>query len=374
MAQDIGQVVLEGLPSLYTAAQRGDSHAATVAVRRILTRLRDADPELAEELKRRLLPSQVVGSPLRRATGPLSPTTNTNSDEPRDRETHGELLKIVRPTGVRPIVHPEVSAQLDRLLLEHRNPETLACVGLAPRRTVLLVGPPGVGKTMAAGWLAEALSAPLYQLETSTLISSYLGRTGQNLRDVFDFGRNNEGVILLDEFDAIAKRRDDATDLGEMRRTVSVLLKEIEEWPGPSLLVAATNHPELLDPAILRRFQVTVTVALPTLKEAGKILDLHMAPLQCSRPVRELAAEMLAGVSGSNIRDLAQDVRRSVALKEIDNADEALLRILALRARTQSERRRLTVAARSILGWSFSALAEWLNLSKATIHNYLKTV
>ena len=112
-------------------------------------------------------------------------------------------------------------------------------------------------------------------MEIPALISSYLGRTGQNLREVFDFARANQVVVLLDEFDAVAKRRDDQADLGELRRVVSVLLKEIEEWPGPSVLVAATNGPELVDPAIFRRFQLVMRVEPPGEQEAGTILRMH---------------------------------------------------------------------------------------------------
>ncbi|XXT16691.1 ATP-binding protein [Sorangium sp. So ce429] len=374
MAQGLSQVVLDGVPPLYAAAQRGDPHEAMVAARRMLTRLREFDPGLAEELKKRLLPAQISGSPLRRAAGPREtfPFANGSArSEPRDQDTHFELLKEIRSSSSRPVVRQDVNAQLDRLIQEHRNPETLARVGLSPRRTVLFVGPPGVGKTMSAAWLAQELSLPLYQLETSALVSSYLGRTGQNLREVFDFGRSNECILLLDEFDAIAKRRDDPADLGEMRRVVSVLLKEIEEWPGPGLLVAATNHPELLDPAVMRRFQLCLNVEPPTAKEASNILSIHLDPLACSGGVHELAASMLEGSSGSHIRDLAHEARRAVALAEASSADEAVLRLLSARAKTQSERKRLARIARAVVRMSFSELATWLDVSKSTIHNYL---
>src|SRR5690606_672144 len=107
--------------------------------------------------------------------------------------------------------------------------------------------------------LAASLAIPLLQLELPSVLSSYLGRTGQNLRSVLDFARSNRVVLLLDEFDAVAKKRDDPRDLGELNRIVSVLLKDLEDWSGPSIVVAATNHEALIDPAIFRRFSMALT-------------------------------------------------------------------------------------------------------------------
>jgi hypothetical protein len=111
-----------------------------------------------------------------------------------------------------------------------------------------------LGDTLAARVLARTLGRPLLILDLAAVMSSFLGRTGGNLRHVLDYAKSIECVLLLDELDAIAKRRDDAGEIGELKRLVTVLIQEIDDWPSSGLLVAATNHPELLDPAIWRRF------------------------------------------------------------------------------------------------------------------------
>lgn len=376
---------LESVPLLFSAAQSGDVHAAMVTVRRLLERLRSFDPGLAETLKSRL-PGTGPATATRRTRSPHvadAPRPQTSSSRtvsapqfvaaPQDRDTSAGLLRAIDSSlSMRPVMQAHETAHLEAFVREHRQAPRLARAGLAPRSTLFLVGPPGVGKTMTAAWIARELAYPLYEVEIPSLISSYLGRTGQNLREIFDFARSTTAVILLDEFDAVAKRRDDATDLGEMRRIVSVLLKEIEEWPGPSVLVAATNYPDLIDPAIFRRFQTVVRVSAPGQTEAEEILRLHLEPLVPSQTTMRLAARLLESHSGSDIRDLAQESRRAVALDERTSPDDAVLRALASRAHTPADRRRLARAARALQPKiSFSVLGKWLGVSKATIHNYL---
>jgi AAA+ superfamily predicted ATPase len=376
---------LESVPLLFAAAQSGDVHGAMVTVRRLLERLRSFDPGLAEALKsrlprtgpatatRRAQSSQVVDMPHPGPSSSHSVGTSQVVPAPHDRDTSAGLLRTIDSSlSMRPVMHAHEIANLDAFLHEHRQAQRLARAGLMPRSTLFLVGPPGVGKTMTAAWIARELAYPLYEVEIPALISSYLGRTGQNLREIFDFARSTTAVILLDEFDAVAKRRDDTTDLGEMRRIVSVLLKEIEEWPGPSVIVAATNHPELIDPAALRRFQTVVRVSAPGKAEAEEILRLHLEPLLPSRATMKLAAHLLESHSGSDIRDVAQESRRAVALDDRVSIEDAMLRALASRARTTADRRRYARAARALQpDMSFAMLGKWLGVSKATIHNYL---
>jgi len=136
-------------------------------------------------------------------------------------------------------------------------------LGLHPSKSILFTGPPGVGKTLAAKWIARQLNRPLLVLDLAAVMSSFLGRTGNNIRYVLDYAKNTECVLLLDELDAIAKRRDDTSEIGELKRLVTVLLQEIDDWPPTGLLIAATNHPDLLDPAVWRRFEVVVEFGKP---------------------------------------------------------------------------------------------------------------
>jgi hypothetical protein len=371
MALGLEGVVLEAVPPLYGAAQNGDAHAAIVAMRRLLSRLRDVNPTLAEQLKGRLPGVQSADSVVRR----LSPTDG-HASMPRDPDSHAGLVRRVETDAIPPVLRDAEASQLRAFLEEHRNAASLERAGLAPRSTLFLIGPPGVGKTMTAAWLASQLGVPLFQVELPALISSYLGRTGQNLREVFDFAREETSVLFLDEFDAIAKRRDDQTDLGELRRVVSVLLKEIEEWPGPSILVAATNHSELIDPAVFRRFQLTVEVQLPGPQEVETILKLHLGALAPSSRVMKLAREMLSGSSGSDIRNVALESRRATALEPELGPDEALLCAMGRRMRTTEQRKRFCRTAPEILlskkQKSMAALARWLGVGRSTVHGYVK--
>ena len=127
-------------------------------------------------------------------------------------------------------------------------------------------------------------------------MSSYLGRTGSNIRHVLDYAKGVDGVLLLDELDAIAKRRDDATDVGELKRLVTVLLQEIDDWPSSGLLIAATNHPGLLDPAVWRRFELRVSFPMPGDDVVG---GRHQCLLRPQQGIAGLAGNHGVGPAGS---------------------------------------------------------------------------
>ncbi|MDO8296903.1 MAG: ATP-binding protein [Caulobacter sp.] len=218
-----------------------------------------------------------------------------------------------------PVFFPTVSKQLHALVDERLNSDALRAVSLEPTRTALFVGPPGVGKTMAARWVARELGRPLLTLDLAAVMSSYLGRTGSNLRLVLDYAKGIDCVLLLDELDAIAKRRDDREEIGELKRLVTVLIQQIDDWPSSNLLIAATNHAELLDPAIWRRFEAVVDFPLPDRRTAESFV------LQSLRDHTSSAAQWARAVSialeGRSFSDLARDVsfaRRQAALRGED--------------------------------------------------------
>jgi len=208
-----------------------------------------------------------------------------------------------------------VQEVLTRFLRERSEGQRLLREGFSPPRTLLVKGGPGTSKTMLARWLSRQLGLRLVVLDLATSISSYLGKTGGNLRRSLDYGRATPCVLLLDEFDAIAKRRDDATEVGELKRIVNVLLKELEEWPIHSVLIAATNHPELLDPAIQRRFDVVLEIPLPGGAEREGILVRACGQFATGVPEGFLraVAGTLEGSNGSELDSIAQaSVRRHV--------------------------------------------------------------
>lgn len=164
---------------------------------------------------------------------------------------------------VEPIWQASVKDKLEQVLIERSKFGELAVANLAPTRSLLFTGAPGVGKSLAAKWLAKSLGLPLLTVDLAAVMSSFLGRTGNNIRNILDYAKSVDCVLFLDELDALAKRRDDATEVGELKRLVTVLLQEIDSWPAHGLMLAATNHPDLLDPAVWRRFDMIVEFPLP---------------------------------------------------------------------------------------------------------------
>ena len=153
------------------------------------------------------------------------------------------------------------------LIEEQRRAGLLRSHSLEPRHRVLLVGPPGNGKTSLAEALAEALAIPFFVVRYDAIIGSYLGETASRLRHVFDFARTTPCVLFFDEFDAVGKERGDANETGEIKRVVTSLLMQVDELPSYTVIVAASNHSELLDKAVWRRFQLRLELPAPTQKQ-----------------------------------------------------------------------------------------------------------
>jgi len=235
---------------------------------------------------------------------------------PVDQDSNAPLVRVEKShASPKPIFESTADEQFQRFLKEWKSKDALLSEGINPPRSLLLKGPPGTGKTMVARWLAESLELSLVTLDLAGSISSFLGKTGMNLRRALDFARAHECVLLLDEFDAIAKRRDDSSEVGELKRIVNVLLKELEDWPAHSLLVAATNHPELLDPAISRRFDRVFSTSLPGLEERVSILTFALGRFatEVDREILQAICELLSEQSGSAITTLGQSaVRRHI--------------------------------------------------------------
>lgn len=194
------------------------------------------------------------------------------SPVPRDNESRLNLVQLREPVLIEePIFNQSVRTVIDNFLLEREKSDKLLAGGIEPSKSILVTGDPGVGKT----YLAYKLNLNLVVLDFAASISSYLGTAGKNIKMILDYARSQPLILFLDEFDAISKRRDDASDLGELKRIVKVLLKELEEWPPYSIVIAATNHPELLDKAIWRRFDIVLNIQKPDLKERIDILHRY---------------------------------------------------------------------------------------------------
>lgn len=212
---------------------------------------------------------------------------------------------------------PAVRSACDELLEEQRRADVLRTSGLEPRHRVLLAGPPGNGKTSLAEALAYELALPWFTVRYEAVVTSYLGETAQRLQRLFDFVRTQPCVLFFDEFDAIGKERGDIHETGEIKRVVTTLLLQVDDLPSYCVLVGATNHPELLDRATWRRFELQLEVGRPTTNQLIKFFSDRLALLQ-DRPgySAKRLCEAVAPASFSEAEEFFLDVERRVALSQ----------------------------------------------------------
>ncbi|WP_241463826.1 ATP-binding protein [Rhodoferax saidenbachensis] len=348
------------LISLFQDAVKVGGAALEMRVRRFASLIRATDPELAQAA------ASCVGAG---ATRSLLSTMRT---PPVDGDTKLPLVRVEPADTPRqePLLGTIERTEIQRVIRERQATDRLMEAGYTPVRSVLMSGPPGVGKTMTAGWLAKQLDLPLVTLDLASVMSSYLGKTGANVRAVLNHAQTHPCVLLLDEFDSIAKRRDDDSDVGELKRLVTVILQTIDDWSPLSLLVAATNHGELLDPAVWRRFDVTLNFSLPGHAQRAQLLRAHGVG-------EELADGIGAVTEGQTFSVIFRAVEsaRKQTILEDKPFDEALaawaLSVTAKPAQSASQyerqRRDLQVLVHHGRQMSAREIAEVMDISHTTV-------
>jgi hypothetical protein len=229
------------------------------------------------------------------------------------------LLELIPKRLLSSLILADITRCADEELIEeHHRSDLLRSHGMQPRHRILLAGPPGNGKTSLAEALADALAIPFFTVRYDLLIGSYLGETTQRLRRLFDYVRTTPCVLLFDEFDVVGKERGDPHETGEIKRVVSTLLLQIDALPSYVVVVAATNHGELLDRAAWRRFEVRLQLPAPTSAELALYLDKMLALKGQNGELRLLSGALLAkklgAISYAEARDFCLDINRRFIL------------------------------------------------------------
>lgn len=240
------------------------------------------------------------------------------------------LLKSEPRHRLEDLVLPDVVRQsVTELVDEQRHRDRLRSYGIEPRHRVLLAGPPGNGKTSLAEALAERLMVPLFNVRYETVIGSYLGETSSRLKSIFEYVKERECVLFFDEFDTIGKERGDVNETGEIKRVVSSLLLQIDRLPSHVVVVTASNHPELLDRAVWRRFQLRLHLPAPDQEALARYLEIvaSQRDVRLGMPLEDIA-DRLEGVSFAEAEEFWDDVLRRLLLSENVNPQTAVRRCL----------------------------------------------
>jgi len=288
------------------------------AVRRQVERLRDASREGADSKTAKSLDgmlaqaaraSEIAPSRITQSKQALSAgeTLTSNTPVPVDKETAMPLADVVFPDILQaemPVFDASLARAAQTMVREWQHAEVLAAAGVAPARTCLIYGPPGTGKTTLALWLTKQLGLPAVVARLDGLISSFLGTTARNVGNLFAFANRYRCVLILDEFDAVAKVRDDP----------HALLQNVDGRRTLGVTIAITNHESLLDPAIWRRFEIQLQVPRPALQARREIVHMHLTPHELGEPAERFVAWLTEGMSGSEIETFVTGLKKRLVI------------------------------------------------------------
>lgn len=357
----------EYIPKIIRASLDHDDRALRLLSVNLMRRLKSTNPEVASQIGK-ALDLNAIGASSRRGLGVV--------DSPIDKENKFDLLDIEEPFNInRPVFEKNINLFIDNFLKEREKTNKLLDEGLFPTASIILYGPPGVGKTYLARYLAGELNIKFATLNLAAAVSSYLGKTGQNLKSVLDFAKKEPTVLLLDEFDSIAKKRDDNSELGELKRIVNVLLKELEDWPYHSIVIAATNYPELLDKAIWRRFDVSIEIKLPNSEQRLEIIKRALGNKysEINDDILNTLCEITEKMSPDDICKIIERARKNNILNEENIIQSIFKSFINLNIDTSVNiNKKICSSLKNNTKLSISKIADLIGKSKSTVQYYLK--
>ncbi|MBA3868771.1 MAG: ATP-binding protein, partial [Anaerolineae bacterium] len=311
------------LKSLFSSFKKGDEEQFYVAANLLINEEKEKKHNvLARDLQRILDNGR---------SKPISTPSILDFEKlPRDRERNAALLEIRESKRILGdvILSEKLSQQFTLLFKEYQMRERLHSYGLQPKRKLLFAGPPGCGKTISAEMIAGELGLPLLYIRFDAVISSYLGETANNLRKIFDFASKGSWIVFFDEFDAIGKSREDASEHGELKRVVNTFLQLLDGFNSESIFVAATNHEGLLDRALWRRFDDIYFFSPPTEKQISEVIKLKLGNVPHSIHYDNYISKM-HGWSHADIERVCVDaIKISIIDGEEDITDKIFLQSL----------------------------------------------
>ena len=382
-------------------------------VRSYMTKLRDAlsesDPLQAEKLTRLLNRKterqQFAPVALNRMRNSREANENLLQGEklskstllPADKETGAPLARVIFPESQVdpiPIFDHELKTAIEDLLCEWDRIESLVEIRVRPNTRCLIYGQPGVGKTLLARSVAHTLGLPLVEARLDGLVSSFLGTTARNIGALFDFANRYKCVLFLDEFDAIAKARDDTHEIGEIKRVVNTLLQSLDARGSHQFTLAATNHEHLLDYAVWRRFEARIHIPPPNEIARKSMLTTFLEPIALPATETKMLVWLTEGMSGADLETMVVGAKRYYALHGLTEINgesrqhkmqdfllDALKRQTTLNPKLFDVRRHnlllgaieeLSNALNKEAGLTQKEVAKLLNVSQSTVSRYLK--
>lgn len=292
---------------------------------------------------------------------------------PKDKESSFELFELIYPNEKldQVVLSLNIRNKLNEIISERHKISDMAKHNIVATNRILFCGPPGCGKTLTAKALANELNFPMAYVRLDGLISSLLGETSVNLRKIFQAVNGKDIILFLDEFDAIAKKRDDKQELGELKRVVTSLLQNFDTLSPSVILIAATNHPQLLDPAIWRRFNSIITIDLPDFEQRKELIVFYLNKYDVQSDLNmQLLAKITEGMNCSQLEEFVVQIGKYQIINEIDtiNMDDAIQILINILSQYSSDDNYWkTIKQINERGVSLRAIAQAINVPHTTI-------